>query len=245
MCHVNSWPRESALVAQETGRSPRRSLFAGDCLLCLASHDGAGICDHCERSLASLSPACPRCGLGLPVEGTCGECLAHPPSFDRFVSPFAYRFPLDRLVRRFKYTADFAIGRYLGDALAAAAAASPRPQLLIAAPSSRGRIRERGFNPALVLARRVASRLRLPLHAGAIAKVRETPAQSGLDRTARLANVRSAFEARRRFDGLDVAVVDDVVTTGATMGALAACVRAAGARSVAAWSVARTPEPPA
>ncbi len=173
----------------------------------------------------------------------CGECLRNPPPFDDVVTAFDYRFPIDRLVHRFKFSADLATGAYLGDALARAAAAAPAPDLVLASPASAARLRERGFNPALVLARRVGTRLGVAVDAWGLVKVRHTPPQTGLDRAGRRRNLRGAFSVRRRFDGLQVAVVDDVMTTGTTLSVLAAVLREAGASRVTGWVVARTPEP--
>jgi ComF family protein len=158
------------------------------------------------------------------------------------VSAFDYRFPADRLVARFKFSADLAAGSYLGSALARAASAA-RPDLLVATPASTARLRERGFNPALLLAKRVGRTLGLEVDGRALAKVRHTPPQSGLDRDSRRRNLRGAFELRRSVEGMRVAVVDDVMTTGSTLAELADVLRKAGARRVSGWVVARTPEP--
>jgi ComF family protein len=121
---------------------------------------------------------------------------------------------------------------------------APRPDLIVASPASTARLRERGFLPSLVLARRVASRLGVAVDSGVVSKVRHTPPQTGLDRQARRRNVEGAFGVRRRLDGMHVAVVDDVMTTGATLASLAAALKEAGAARVSGWVVARTPEPP-
>ncbi|MCW5592955.1 MAG: ComF family protein [Burkholderiales bacterium] len=194
--------------------------------------------------LATPGPRCSRCDLPLAVEGWCGECLANPPAYDDVLSAFDYRFPIDRLVRRFKFSADLAAGAYLGHALASRAMRAPRPDLLVASPSSALRLRERGFNPALVLARAVGRELGIPVRGRALAKIRHTPPQTGLDRAARRRNLRGAFAVRADVDGLHVAVVDDVMTTGSTLFALARSLREAGASRVSGWVAARTPDLP-
>ncbi len=231
-------------VAQELGRScsiarDRRA----NCLLCLESTAQTGLCQNCERLLARTGFACLGCAIPLAARGWCGDCLREPPAFEGVLAAFDYRFPLDRLVQRFKFSADLAVGAYLGDALARAVADGPRPDLVVASPISARRLRERGFNPALLLARRVASRHGITLDGGCLAKTRHTPPQTGLDAAARRRNLRGAFRSGRRLEGLHVAVVDDVLTTGATLGALAGVLRAAGATRVTGWVVARTPEP--
>ncbi len=180
----------------------------------------------------------------MPEDRWCADCLRNPPAFDDVVTAFDYRFPVDRLVRRFKFSADLATGAYLGAALARCVAGAPKPDLIVASPVSPARLRERGLNPALVLARQVGRRLGVPVDARVIAKVRHTPPQSGLDRASRRRNLRGAFAVRRPLGGLRVAVVDDVMTTGATLFALARELKRAGAAHVTGWVVARTPEPP-
>jgi ComF family protein len=179
----------------------------------------------------------------MPAPQACGACLAHPPTVDATVAAFEYRFPIDRLVQRFKFAGDLTIGRWLGECLAQAVAMEDRPDILVAAPIGRARLRERGFNQALELARTVAAAHALRVDLGLIAKVRDTPAQQGLTRSERRANLRDAFCVRGDIDGADIAIVDDVMTTGATAEAMAGALRIAGARRVVAWVLARTPEP--
>ena len=215
----------------------------GNCLLCLEAGACGRVCQNCAHLLAHASARCSRCAGPPPIAGICPNCLREPPPFDEVVTAFDYRFPVDRLVRRFKFAGDFAVGAYLGDALAEAAAAQDRPDLLVSVPSSSRRLRERGFDPALLLARRVRRHLGLRLDAMALAKPRHAPPQTGLDRAGRRDNLRGAFAVRRPLRGLSVAVVDDVMTTGETLRAIAGELRSAGAGRVAGWVVARTPEP--
>lgn len=231
--------------AQKLGdlaRLPR--LWCSDCLLCLDPAASGLLCDNCERLLARTGTVCPRCGVSVPGSDPCGECLRDPPAFDDIVTAFDYRFPMDRLIHRFKFSADLAVGAYLGEALASAVAGAPRPHLLVASPASIARLRERGFLPTLVLARRIAGRLGIALDAQVLRKVRHTPPQTGLDRPSRRRNLAGAFAVGRRLDGLHIAVVDDVLTTGATLACLATALKKAGAARVSGWVVARTPEPP-
>ncbi|HET7403556.1 MAG TPA: ComF family protein [Usitatibacter sp.] len=218
---------------------------ATDCLLCGAAGAASPVCGACERRLERIGAACRVCARPLPEPGTCGACLERPPTFGSATAVFAYRFPLDRLVQRFKYAGDLALGRWLGEALAdrVASAPAPRPDVLVVPPLGSGRLRERGFNQALELARVVAARLALPVSRGGVVRVQEAAVQAALPRAARWANLRGAFRCQDDFHGLDVAVVDDVLTTGATAEAMARALADAGARDVRIWAVARTPEP--
>lgn len=194
------------------------------CLLCDEAGEEPGLCETCVR-LAAPPPSL-WLEPGLPA-----------------TAAFAYRFPLDRLVHRFKFSADFAAGRWLADSLAEAVQGLPMPDRLLPAPSSSRRLRERGYDPALLLARWVGRRTGCDVQPNALVKRAHTAPQTSLAREARERNLAGAFTFEQRLDGLRVAVVDDVITTGATQRALAACARAAGAREVLAWAVAMTPAP--
>lgn len=231
--------------AQKTGvRSVFGHLWTSDCLLCLESVVAARVCVNCERLLASSVSRCAGCAIPLPFDGWCGDCLRAPPPYDDVVTAFDYRFPIDHLIRRFKFSADLAAGAYLGDCLASATATIARPDLIVASPASAARLRERGFDPALLLARRIGAALGIAVESRTLVKLRHTPPQTGLDRPGRRRNLRGAFSVRRRLDGLRIAVVDDVMTTGATLSVLARVLKVAGAARVSGWVVARTPEPP-
>jgi ComF family protein len=191
-------------------------VLAQDCALCGGMAGPGLVCGGCERALPAHDGS---------------DCFA----------PFEYRYPVDRLVRRFKFAGDLALGRWLALRLAAGVRHAPAPDLLVAPPLAPRRLRERGFNQALEVAKVVGSELDIDVAAEALEKRVETASQPGLTRRERHRNLRGAFAATRRFDGLHVAIVDDVVTTGATSGILEGVLRAAGAREVSLWALARTP----
>ena len=167
-----------------------------------------------------------------------GDLLARP-AFDEVASRFAYRFPLDRLVLRFKFAGDLAVGRWLASQLAHDVQRTARPALLVAPPLSTRRLRERGFNQALEMAKVLAADLRVPVDLRGLEKVRETVAQPMLGGRARRRNLRGAFRCGLRFSGESVAIVDDVLTTGATADAVARSLKEAGAGRVMVWTAAR------
>jgi len=208
-----------------------------DCVLCVAPSMNA-VCDACERDLPWLGPACGRCALPL-VAPACAACRAHAPLFDSARACFAYRFPLDRLVQRFKFAGDLATGRWLGERLAASLEGE-RAELIVVPPLARARLRERGFNQALELAKVVSRSLAVPHAARGLVRLRETEPQPGLKRRERARNLRGAFRCDVPVAGLHVAIVDDVLTTGATAQELARVLKAAGAARVSVWAVART-----
>jgi len=179
----------------------------------------------------------------MPRSESCGHCLRRPLAVDGATAVFEYRFPLDRVLVRFKFAGDLAAGRWLGERLADAVADAPAPDLIVVPPIEATRLKQRGFNQALEIAKVVAARRGLALDRDAIRRIRSAPPQSTLGGLERRRNLRDAFSCRPRLDGLRVAIVDDVMTTGATIDAVARAVRAAGAGRVDAWAVARTPEP--
>lgn len=198
-----------------------------DCTLCGAVGEGE-ICAACHASLGRID------------ERACGARLRH---VEEVVCAFTYRFPLDALVRKFKYGGDLAIGRWLAIALAERVAREPRPDLIVVPPSARSRLRDRGFNPALEIAAVVGRHRAVRVDRAAVVRLREDEPQAGLSRSRRLRNLRGAFGCTRGVKGLDVAIVDDVITTGATAEAIARVLRAGGAARVRLWAVARTPAP--
>jgi ComF family protein len=210
-------------------------------VLCLA-RAGDALCADCEAALPRIEAACIRCALPLAGGGTCGSCAVRPPLFDDARACFEYRFPLDRLVQRFKFAGDLAAGRWLAARLARCLR-DATADVVVVPPLSRGRLRERGFNQALELAKPVARALRLRCAATALVRVRETLPQPGLDRAERARNLHDAFRCDAKVEGLHVAIVDDVVTTGATVHELARVLKARGAARVSVWAVARTPAP--
>ena len=217
--------------------------FGQDCLLCAGASAESVVCRECAICLPILATACVCCAAPLPQPGICGECQRHPRSFDAALAAFEYRFPVDRLVHRFKFAGDLAVGRWLALQLLERVRAESRPDLIVAPPLTPARLRERGFNQALEIGKVVGRRLGVRCAIGALAKIRDTAPQPGLSRRERRANLRRAFRCDHEFSGEHVALVDDVMTTGATADALARVLRAAGAGRVSVWAVARTPDP--
>lgn len=209
------------------------------CVLCGAESTPGTLCAPCTSDLPWLPAS--RCGVcALPVAsgGLCGACIALPPRFDRVDAPFAYRYPVASLIHAFKYGGRLALARTLGEALAQAV--SRDADAIVPMPLAPDRLKQRGFNQALEIARVVAAHTRTPLLRDAVRKVRDTPPQAMLPWKERARNVRRAFACDDDLSGRRIAVVDDVLTTGATLDELARVVRAAGAVSVAGWVVART-----
>jgi ComF family protein len=211
------------------------------------------LCTGCEGDLPWSEEACPRCALPIPADGlACGPCLARPPRWDAAFSLLRYAYPADGLIKAFKYGRRLAVGRVLGELMAERLARrfggggfQPRvpPPLILPVPLHPARERKRGFNQATELARPIAAALGVTLDTGLCRRVRATPSQSALDRRTRARNLRGAFALARPLAADAVAIVDDVVTTGATAAALAQTLRRAGARHIEIWSAARAAAP--
>ncbi|MCB1785007.1 MAG: ComF family protein [Gammaproteobacteria bacterium] len=215
--------------------------FGSACRLCNAPADG--VCQACLAELPRNRNACVRCALPLGTTSTslCGECLRHPPTFDRAVAPLLYVAPVDDLIAGFKYHHRLADGRFLADLLAGELARrEPFPQLLLPMPSSARRLRERGFNQAAELTRRLARQLGIEWSTAALRRGDGARPQRGLGRAARLRNLQGAFAAAAGLPS-HIALVDDVITTGATVEAASRALREAGVQQIEVWAIARTP----
>jgi len=209
-----------------------------NCLLCGAGSGDALLCPDCRDDLPRLGgPACPVCALPTTAGAVCGACLKSPPAFDATIAAWRYGFPADKLVQSLKYEHRLAIAGLFAKAMLA----GPRPDgdLLIPLPLSPRRLADRGFNQAVEIARPLARALDVPLAPEACRRTRETVPQASLPWKERRSNVRHCFECSQDLTGKAVIVVDDVMTTGATLDELAALLKRHGAARVTNWVVAR------
>lgn len=216
-----------------------------DCFVCGASSRGAAVCPACAGGLPRRPPtACPQCGLPGLDGGRCAACVRAAPAFDATRAVYGFAFPVDALIHALKYRHRLAVAGFLAAALAEHGADfGAEADLVLPMPLHPRRLAERGFNQAVELARAFARCRGLPLALAAVRKVRDLPAQAGLDREARLESPRGAFECVQPLAGRRVIVIDDVMTTGATLDELARCLKRGGASWVGNLVVARTPMP--
>jgi ComF family protein len=214
------------------------------CLLCGAAGEaGLDLCRHCAAELPRNQACCARCALPLSqAAALCGQCQRHPPPWDAAWVPFRYAWPLDRLESRFKFGGDLAAGRVLSSLWLRESPFATMPTWLLPVPLHVGRLRERGYNQAVELAKPLASRLGPVLQVDALIRSRATPAQTELGALARRRNVRGAFTARPHTTWpAHVALFDDVMTTGATLSECARVLKRAGVKRVDVWALARAP----
>lgn len=227
-------------------RRLQRFVLPWRCLLCGAAGDHEiDLCADCAAELPRNRNCCARCALPLAAPAAmCGECQRRTPPWHAAWSPFRYGWPLDRLESRYKFGADLAAGRVLSTLWQREPCVLELPQWLLTVPLHPSRLRQRGYNQALELGRPLARRFDVPLHHEVLRRVRSTHAQTELDALGRRRNVRGAFALR---EGVvlpsHVAIVDDIMTTGATLAECARVLRRAGVERVDVWALARAPSP--
>ena len=242
------WPgRWPLALAQQLGKS----LLPSSCALC-GSRCAAAVCSACH--VHYVGPRPPRCACCANPVGAhdahwpCGACQSHPPAFDASVVAADYCAPLDQLVLQLKFGGTLALAPWFGLALRDAVMARERfelPNMLCPVPLGPQRLAERGFNQALEIARPLSKALGIPIRPALALRARETAAQSGVAPAERKKNIRNAFivapDALALVRGQHIGVVDDVMTSGATLHELAAMFKRFGAARVTNFVFARTP----
>jgi len=214
-------------------------LFGGSCFVCRGASREL-LCEACREELPRLGDElCPRCALPSPRAAVCGRCLSEPPAYDATTAALAYDFPADTLVHALKFRGELALAPLLGSLLSASIA-SWSVDRVIPVPLSTARLRGRGYNQSVEIARHLA---RGKLDVDLCVRRGDAVPQTELPWDERRRNVRGAFACRRPLTGATVAVVDDVMTTGATLDELALTLKRAGAARVVNWVVARTLPP--
>lgn len=215
------------------------------CQLCGGRGLGPEICFGCYRDLPRAFRICDVCARPIPRDGVCGRCAMRAPLYDRARVPFIYGFPVDHLIRRLKYDAVLRHARLLGELAGHAFRRNPGSmEALVPVPPHPKRLRQRGFDQVVEIGRHLGRVVGLPFRAGFCLRRHDTPPLWPLGAGERRRVLKGAFECRWQAPGR-VAVLDDVLTTGSTADAMASVLRAAGAREIEIWAVARSPTPPA
>lgn len=212
------------------------------CILCGADSQHEALCLPCLTGLPWL-PAlhCQSCALPTLDGGLCGNCLNAQPHFESTHAAFLYHGVLAQLIPAAKFGARWSLLPALARLMQPALAQVSRPDLLIPLPLHPQRLKERGFNQALEIARPLARNMRIPLETGLLQRTRDTEHQARLSEKARHRNMRKAFVAQSDLSGQHIALIDDVMTTGASLDAAARALKQAGAMRVDCWVLARTP----
>lgn len=230
-------------IIDNSRNSLRNLLVSRRCLLChapLATGDRQ-LCVGCHADLPWLTRACPGCALPRPDNSLCPDCARHPPLQSRACAAFRFEGPVRQAVLGLKYGAGFAQAHWLGHALAQSVSTDTDmpPDILLPVPLHHLRLRKRGYNQALELARIVGRELKIQVDWHSLQRTRVTADQIGQSRAARRRNLRGAFAASPQLKGMHVAILDDVMTTGSTLAELARCCRRVGAETVEVWAIAR------
>ena len=219
-------------------------IFKQNCLLCASPQANShALCAACLKELPySPTSSCPQCGLSSNSL-VCGSCLNSPPDFDITRAVFIYAFPIDAMMQHYKYGDALHISRTFGQLLAEKIDLNSI-DLIIPMPMHPARLKERGFNQALEIAK-VFSKEKLDYKSASRQKL--TPPQASLPFKERVKNIKGAFAINKNLAanlaGKCVAIVDDVMTTGASLNELAKTLKNAGASHVECWVVARTLPP--
>ncbi|UCV07290.1 ComF family protein [Dechloromonas denitrificans] len=212
--------------------------FPGSCLLCGSDSPDALLCPACTADLpAPPSACCPQCAEQTTYGERCGACLKDPPHFDQTLAAFHYDFPVNRIIQALKYGHQLAVAKWLGYQLAALI--KPGEQLIVPLPLHPERLRERGFNQSMEIARGVGKQLNLPVDHCSLFRNRPTPRQADLPLKERRKNVRGAFECTADMTGKNILLIDDVMTSGATLNECARVLKLHGAAHVTAVVAAR------
>lgn len=218
-------------------------LWPAHCYLCLQPSAYPGICPGCRADLPVHAHGCQRCGVSLPAsqaDPVCPACLTDPPPFARVISALAYTTPVDQMITGLKFHNRLHYAPLLAYLLRERLGDSPLPvQAIVPVPLHARRLRERGFNQALEIARPLAAALQTPLLKNTLLRVRETAPQSLQHARDRQANVHGAFAVIRPPAVRHIALVDDVMTSGHTVAEAARCLRDAGVEKIEVWCAAR------
>ena len=218
-------------------------LFPDRCCLCLSpGHSGIELCGDCLAELPWSTSACVRCALPVTRNANislCSRCQKEPPAVDRCEALFSYLSPVDRWIQRLKFHQDLGLAHLFGHLLAKQLQGQGENVELLPVPLHSRRLRQRGYNQSLEICRPLLAR-GFRLTGADIQRTRSTSAQSDLPAAARTANIRGAFSVKGNLNGKNILIIDDVMTTGATLNELARTLKKAGARQIHAWVIART-----
>ena len=208
------------------------------CLLCQRYAENY-FCSQCRLELPQLKPGCYVCGNEGP--SLCGRCLASPPYFDRTTAAIKYADPITNLITQFKFNEKLNYLTGLSHLLLEKIKSRPQlPELLIPVPLHKNRIKHRGFNQALLLAKKIGKELNIPVDYSSIKRIKNTTPQSQLPAKQRDKNIRGAFAATQLIPAKHIALVDDVITTGNTVNELARTIKQQQDCYIEVWALART-----
>ena len=220
-------------------------LFTSLCLICNdISLEYLSLCQACLDELPQNLHYCTQCGLKIEGEASkiCGACQQKPPFYDSIIAAYRYEYAIKHLITEFKFYKKLRNADLLGKLLAKHINKQQLPEYLIPVPMHRKRLTQRGFNQAMELCHVLSKELNIPILSNAIIKKKATEAQANLTAKQRRQNLKGSFAINEVINAQHIAIVDDVMTTGATMNELAKLLKKAGVKHIQAWVCARTYE---
>lgn len=238
---------QCSTVVQQCLAKIQSILLPCPCVCCGANSGNELLCEGCKADLPWLTRVCVSCSVPLYNAPTsdlsCGDCLKNPPPFDQVIALFSYEFPINHLIHQLKFAKKLTIARVMGEGLLQKIQeqnTEKKPELIIPMPLHPQRLKERGFNQAHEIARIIAKPLKIPMNTSAIIRHKNTAEQASLPFSERKKNLSQAFLLREKITAKHVAIIDDVMTTGYTVRALADLLKAQGVERVDIWCCART-----
>ncbi|MCW8994803.1 MAG: double zinc ribbon domain-containing protein [Psychromonas sp.] len=226
-------------------------VLPAQCLLCRLPSNNKLICKHCQKVLIQDRPCCQRCGLPLPEsQPFCGDCLKQAHLFTQLHALADYQKPYPLLIKKFKYAKQLINGELLAMLLIKSVTRNislqqiSKVDYLLPVPLHRAKHRRRGFNQAQLLAEQISKQLHLSVLLDAVKRQKQTVAQEGLSLPKRKVNLKNAFtipsNQKANLAGSYIVIIDDVVTTGATVNSLCQVLLQAGVKRIDVWCVCRT-----
>lgn len=233
---VNKWLKIVQRLAKHCLQLP------SDCLFCCEpSGRGFALCGGCEQSLPFLPQVCPRCALPPDDEENGCICIKKPPSYDAIQAVFDYAWPLNHIMTKWKYHGQFYFALMLAELMVKRLTPRYPPDCIMPVPLHPHRLRQRGFNQCIELAKHIAKSQNLPLDRRSCTRIINNPSQSQLSAIDREKNINiSTFAVRSDFKAQHVLIIEDIVTTGATMNALSLSLKRQGVQTVEIWCCCRT-----
>lgn len=218
------------------------------CVLCQLNQANLfGFCQPCYNELPWLTNCCTLCALPMTTSDAviCGACLKNPPFFDKVLTPFLYQSPISKLIKAYKFQSRLYLASIFSaliqNAIQQHYSQRTWPEVIIPVPLHNSRLHERGYNQSILLATRLSKAHNIPLQRCAMKRTRATQAQHSINKSNRQSNMNKAFAVQAIIPARHVALIDDVVTTGATINAVSKTLRTAGIERIDVWSIARTP----
>ena len=226
-------------------------VLPAQCLLCRLPSNNKLICKHCQKVLNQDRECCQSCGLPLPkTEAFCGDCLKHPHLFTQLHALADYQKPYPALIKKFKYAKKLIHGELLAALLIKSVTKDisfqqrSKIDYLLPVPLHQKKLQQRGFNQAQLIAQQIAKQLHIPVLLEALKRHKHTTAQEGLSLQKRKANLKNAFaissDQEAKLSGTYIVIIDDVVTTGATVNSLCQVLLQAGVKRIDVWCICRT-----